>query len=92
MLLNADFESDLLHLVQLISWLQSNNVGKIWLTSRKNAQECFVRHYMRILLTTNGLIEDTAWGTEMVWATGWIHVAPFAQVCQIFNFVSVKQR
>lgn len=44
------------------------------------------------LLTTNGLVENSAWSTEMEWTTGWINVTTFTQVSQILDFVSVKEK
>lgn len=79
-----------------ISWLQSNNVGKkcvnIMLDKVSMCAGVFAdTETENVLLTTNGLVENSAWGTEMEWTTGWIDVTAFTQVRQILDFVSGKK-
>jgi hypothetical protein len=43
-------------------------------------------------LTANSFPEHTAWGAEVEWTTGWVHIAAFAQVRQELDFVSGRNR
>lgn len=40
------------------------------------------------MFTSDSLVEDTAWSSEVEWSASWVNVASLAQVVQILDFVS----
>lgn len=48
-------------------------------------------NYFTNFITSDSLIEDTAWSSEVEWSASWVHVTTFTQVIQVLDFVSGKE-
>lgn len=45
---------------------------------------------LRRCITSDSLVEDTAWSSEVEWSASWINITAFAQVIQVLDFVSER--